>query len=262
MNSRQLETKAKLIKVYQTLTENRCMINDKFYQSLTENRCIINDDENGSYLLYALNKIRGLFLELFTDCEYGQFMFKMPGYDLNQYHLSGLVFNPFENDTFSIVDISSWTPSMCDYFCEVYNKLCGKKYIPNFQSANLKRLYFYRLVIDYYSIFQKCDIFKQLFIYNAELNKRKKGLYTTDLKLNTGGLISYEYIMSLDNDEKDKRLAEVIAILQGKNPLMDNFITSSQTFITDEAKPLISLVKERILPVVLKMDKFLDHQPL
>lgn len=59
-------------------------------------------------------------------------------------------------------------------------------------------------------------------------------------------------------EEKDKKLLEAISILQGRNPEMTSFMKLvSDNIIAN--RPLMDEIRE-ILPVVKKLDVYLNHQ--
>lgn len=60
-------------------------------------------------------------------------------------------------------------------------------------------------------------------------------------------------------DMRDKRFAEVILTLQGKDPVLQNFMNTVSQYITDN-KPFIENIKMRVIPTIGKLDKFLDQQ--
>ncbi len=57
--------------------------------------------------------------------------------------------------------------------------------------------------------------------------------------------------------DKDKKLADALAILQGRDPAMNDFMVAMTSYITDN-KPFIETIKMQVIPVVAKLDKYLD----
>ncbi len=62
-------------------------------------------------------------------------------------------------------------------------------------------------------------------------------------------------------DARDKRFAEAILTLQGKDPDMQKFTNLLMQYVEDN-KPFIENIKMRVIPVVMKLDKYLDMQQI
>lgn len=59
--------------------------------------------------------------------------------------------------------------------------------------------------------------------------------------------------------EKDKKLGEALAILQGRDPQMQELIKQLNDYILI-GKPVMELVIKDVIPTVAKLDKFLNKQ--
>lgn len=59
--------------------------------------------------------------------------------------------------------------------------------------------------------------------------------------------------------EKDKKLGDALAILQGRDPQMQSFMDVVKTYV-DNNKPFLEEIKIEVMPVIKKLDKFLDKQ--
>lgn len=60
-------------------------------------------------------------------------------------------------------------------------------------------------------------------------------------------------------EEKDKKLGEALSILQGRNPEMEQFIKLATGYV-NSSQPFLDQVKTDILPVVKKLDLYLNKQ--
>lgn len=60
-------------------------------------------------------------------------------------------------------------------------------------------------------------------------------------------------------DEKDKKLVETLAILQGRDPQMQEFIKKMSDYITI-GEPAIQSIRVDILPIIKRLDKFLGNE--
>lgn len=68
-------------------------------------------------------------------------------------------------------------------------------------------------------------------------------------------------MLTKEIETKDKKLGEALAILQGRNPEMEKFIVTMTQYMED-MKPFIENVKMRVIPVVTKLDKYLDGKEI
>jgi len=62
-------------------------------------------------------------------------------------------------------------------------------------------------------------------------------------------------------EEKDKKLIDTLAILQGQNPDMKKVFEEIRVYIAANT-PLLEEVRKEVIPIVYKMDKFLEKQQL
>ncbi len=62
-----------------------------------------------------------------------------------------------------------------------------------------------------------------------------------------------------ENASERKKFTEVILAIQGKDPEMQTFMIAVKQYMEDN-KPFIENIKMRVIPVVMKLDKFLDGQ--
>lgn len=60
-------------------------------------------------------------------------------------------------------------------------------------------------------------------------------------------------------EEKDKKLSDTLAILQGRDPQMTAFVEIVKSYITANV-PLLEEIKTTTIPTIKKLDKFLDKQ--
>lgn len=60
-------------------------------------------------------------------------------------------------------------------------------------------------------------------------------------------------------DEKDAKLTETLAILQGRDPQMQAFMVKLNEY-TELGKPAIKAIVTDVLPLVKRLEKFLDKQ--
>jgi len=60
-------------------------------------------------------------------------------------------------------------------------------------------------------------------------------------------------------EERDKKLAEVLAILQGKDPQMQEVINLMRNYMQTNI-PLLETIKTKTIPTIDKLEKFLDKQ--
>lgn len=65
--------------------------------------------------------------------------------------------------------------------------------------------------------------------------------------------------LQLTIQEKDQKLMDALAILQGRNPEMDTFIKLVDNYITGNA-PLFEEIRLEVIPVARKLDKYLNKQ--
>lgn len=63
--------------------------------------------------------------------------------------------------------------------------------------------------------------------------------------------------LTVDIESKDKRLKELLEILQGRDPELKNFITESNAYMI-LAKPILTTIVTDVIPVVKRLDKYLD----
>ena len=59
--------------------------------------------------------------------------------------------------------------------------------------------------------------------------------------------------------EKDDKLAEALSILQGRDPQMQEFIKLMAAYI-ETNKPILEEIKVEVIPIVKKLDLFLNKQ--
>lgn len=62
-----------------------------------------------------------------------------------------------------------------------------------------------------------------------------------------------------ENVEKNKKLAEVLQILQGRDPKMQEIMKKIEEYI-QAGKPTMEAINEKVLPVIDELDKFLKAQ--
>lgn len=60
-------------------------------------------------------------------------------------------------------------------------------------------------------------------------------------------------------DERDKKFAQAILNLQGKDPDMVEFITTMKGYV-EANLPLLETIKVKVIPTVERLDKYLDKQ--
>lgn len=62
-----------------------------------------------------------------------------------------------------------------------------------------------------------------------------------------------------ENAEEKKKFTDAILAIQGRDPALQAFIASVKEYV-ESNKPVIEQIKIEVLPVVKKLDKFLDKQ--
>ncbi len=60
-------------------------------------------------------------------------------------------------------------------------------------------------------------------------------------------------------EEKDKRLTELLSILQGRDPQMQSFVKLLTDYVT-AGKPIVESIVSDVLPVVRRLDQFLNKE--
>lgn len=68
-------------------------------------------------------------------------------------------------------------------------------------------------------------------------------------------------ILRKEITEKDKKLIETLEILQGRDPRMQEFISELKAYI-ELGRPALETLTTKIIPIVNRLDKFLDKQIL
>lgn len=79
------------------------------------------------------------------------------------------------------------------------------------------------------------------------------------LRAEVGELTAKVKELTQEVTNKNKQLDEAMAILQGRDPEMQAFVVNMVQYIKD-TKPLIDDIKIKVLPVVDRLDQFLNKQ--
>ena len=80
---------------------------------------------------------------------------------------------------------------------------------------------------------------------------------TTEVERLTGKVNELEVTLELESKEKK----QILAILQARNPEMDKTFEAIRIYISTNS-PLLERVRDEVLPVVTKLDKYLNKQTI
>lgn len=102
----------------------------------------------------------------------------------------------------------------------------------------------------------------KLFKEQIDALEGKVNLQDTEMKkqnLEIKRLTAEVHDLKIVIEAKDKKLTETIAILQGRDPQMQSFIKTLEEY-TELGKPVINAVSSEILPILRRLEKYLDKQ--